>query len=454
MNKKLLNGFVCTLLIISVLPLVRSTDENGSGQLAYSHAVDERCGCGTSFPVKSKSPAQLDLRYTSVKPAIMNTLDYFSWKDFGGQDWTTAAKDQLNPQYCGSCWIFAALGLLESIINLREGSAQVDADLSEQYVLSCLPDAAYTSGNGCNGGYPYDAFRYIADTSPAGNACNGVILESCFPYQADDDVPCSEKCSNWTDLLVPISDWGYWVPHGSLRDRDAIKSQIMKTGPVVACMLWNNDIWDWGEVHHDPDEYYPYDFGGAEHDVVIVGWKDDPTISHGGYWICKNSLGPQWGYEGFFNLEYGSLKIERIYIVWVDYNPDCFDWPDEPDPPDTPLIDGPTTGNVGTEYTYTFSSTDPNELAVRYYISWGDSTSEEWIGPYASKTDVTVNHTWSEKGTYTVMAMAMNTDDVISPWGTLEVTMPKNNAIEVPFLDVIKLRFPCLLRCLERITGF
>ncbi|MCK5261678.1 MAG: hypothetical protein KAJ44_05820 [Thermoplasmatales archaeon] len=424
MKKKILGVFVCMLLIATVLPVVSSTDKNDGSRMSDESYDD--CGCGTRFPVKINSLVSLDPNYVSSKPTIMDTPHYFSWKDFGGQDWTTSAKHQLIPNPCGSCWIFAALGTLESIINLREGSAILDPDLSEQYVLSCLPDAAYTPGNGCNGGYPYDAFRYIEDTSSAGNNCNGIILESCFPYQADDDVPCSDKCPDWADFLIPISDWGYWIPNGRPRDRKAIKTQIMETGPVAACMLWNNKIWDWGEVHHDPDDYYPYDFGGSEHDVVIVGWKDDPSICHGGYWICKNSLGPNWGYEGFFNIEYGSLKIDRIYIVWVDYDPESFDWPDDPNPPDAPSIDGPTTGKASTEYEYTFSSTDPNELDVCYYINWGDGTSEEWIGPYASDTDIKVNHTWIKQGKYTVMAMAMNTNDLISPWGTLEVTMPLN----------------------------
>lgn len=439
MNRRMLGVFICTLLMGTILPAVSSTDQNNSSRMPDGSFVDD-CGCG-EFPVKINPLASIDSNYASSKPIIVGTPQYFSWKDFGGQDWTTSAKHQLIPKFCGSCWVFAALGTLESIINIREGSAKLDPDLSEQYVLSCLPDAAYTSGNGCNGGYPYNVFRYIEDTSSAGNNHNGILLESCFPYQADDDVLCSDKCPDWEDFLIPISDWGYWFPNGLPRDRKAIKAQIMEKGPVVACMLWNYRIWDWGEINHDPDDYYPYDFGGGEHDVVIVGWKDDPSIPHGGYWICKNSLGPEWGYEGFFNIVYGSLKIDRIYIVWVDYDPDSFGWPDEPKPPDAPSIDGPTTGKPGIVYEYTFSSTDPNGLDVHYYIIWGDGTSEKWIGPYASDMDVKVNHTWSKQGTYKVMAMAMNTNDSISPWGTLEVIMPKNkNLCYLRWLD----RFPRL----------
>jgi hypothetical protein len=210
----------------------------------------------------------------------------------------------------------------------------------------------------------------------------------------------------------------------------------MKTGPVVSCMLWNYRIWDWGEIHHDPNEYYPFDIGGAEHDVIVLGWKDDPSIRNGGYWICKNSLGPEWGYDGFFNIEYGSLKIDRIYIAWVNYHPDSYEWFNEP-PPSAPSIDGTTNGKAGVDYEYTFRSIDPNELAVRYYINWDDGQSEEWIGPYTSNRSVRINHTWSKQGIYNVQAIALNTNNSLSSWGALEVTIPRGQYARFHRLQMI-----------------
>jgi len=69
--------------------------------------------------------------------------------------------------------------------------------------------------------------------------------------------------------------------------------------------------------------------------VCIVGWKDDDSIQNGGYWICKNSWGTDWGYDGFANIEYGSMNIDKSrfpfdgFILWVDYNPDDYAWPFE-----------------------------------------------------------------------------------------------------------------------------
>jgi C1A family cysteine protease len=59
---------------------------------------------------------------------------------------------------------------------------------------------------------------------------------------------------------------------------------------------------------------------------MIIGWKDISFIPSGGYWICKNSWGTDWGYDGYFNLAYGSLNIDGALIVWADYDPDTYDF--------------------------------------------------------------------------------------------------------------------------------
>jgi len=181
------------------------------------------------------------------------------------------------------------------------------------------------------------------------------------------------------------------------------------------------------------------------HVVIIVGWKDDPSIQNGGYWICKNSWGTEPGYDGFFNIVYGSLNIDRIGNGFVVYDPESYEWPDEPNPPNEPTITGITSGNISTEYEYTFNSVDPEGKDVKYYISWGDGDSE-WTDYYPSGEDVTVKHTWENQGDYSVVALAMNTNDNIGPWGTLEISMPKNKLFNDfnPWITKLIQRFPIL----------
>ena len=107
--------------------------------------------------------------------------EYFSWKDYNGKDWTTPAKDQYQYSLCADCCIFSGIGIIESVIKIREGYADFNPDLSEQYVLSCLPKAG-----GCKGTCDVYMYEYIIDEGPDGNDCNGIVLESCFPYVGRD----------------------------------------------------------------------------------------------------------------------------------------------------------------------------------------------------------------------------------------------------------------------------
>jgi hypothetical protein len=70
--------------------------------------------------------------------------------------------------------------------------------------------------------------------------------------------------------------------------------------------------------------------------------------------------------------------------------------------PNKPSMAGPDIGKVGNEYEFTFSATDPNEDELEYYIEWGDGHMELWDGPFVSGEEVTFNHTWDRKGTFTI----------------------------------------------------
>ena len=96
------------------------------------------------------------------------------------------------------------------------------------------------------------------------------------------------------------------------------------------------------------------------------------------------------------------------------------------DPPDKPSIDGPTSGKVGTFYDYTAQTTDPDGNDILYYFYWGDGYGTGWLGPFDSGEDVMKHHRWTEKGTYNITCKAKDVYGEESDFGTLKVTMPKN----------------------------
>jgi rhodanese-related sulfurtransferase len=113
--------------------------------------------------------------------------------------------------------------------------------------------------------------------------------------------------------------------------------------------------------------------------------------------------------------------------------------------PSIPEISGENNGKVGQEYQYTFSATDVDQDDVYYYVNWSDNTTNQLIGPYHSGEEATINHAWSEKGTYTVKVKARDRYGAESDYATLEIKMPKTSTT---------IFHPLLLKIFEKIHFF
>lgn len=125
------------------------------------------------------------------------------------------------------------------------------------------------------------------------------------------------------------------------------------------------------------------------------------------------------------------------------------------EPPSPPIIDGPIHGKVGVAYPYTFVTTNPEANDVYYWIEWGDDPQTEWIGPYPAGQIVTVNHTFTKKGTYIIKAKAKDVYNAESGWATLEVSMPKNSMLSYNFfLQQLFERFPHVFPILRHLMGY
>jgi hypothetical protein len=108
------------------------------------------------------------------------------------------------------------------------------------------------------------------------------------------------------------------------------------------------------------------------------------------------------------------------------------------EPPAPPSINGAASGKAGDEYEYIFNTVEPNGYDVYYYIEWGNGNTEEWIGPYESGEEIKLSHSWNEQKDYTIRVKAKNKYGSESDWSTLEVSMPKNKAVNTPFLNFLE----------------
>jgi len=119
-------------------------------------------------------------------------------------------------------------------------------------------------------------------------------------------------------------------------------------------------------------------------------------------------------------------------------------------PPNTPTIDGPPSGNKEVEYWYSFNATDPNGNEIWYSIDWGDDYIEEWIGPREPGMKISMNHTWYSQETFQIKVKVKDVFDEESDYATLSVSIPKNKAtIKTPlFIELIE-NYPLLYKILQ-----
>ena len=110
--------------------------------------------------------------------------------------------------------------------------------------------------------------------------------------------------------------------------------------------------------------------------------------------------------------------------------------------PSAPIILGKLKGKTETSYDYSFRSVSPIGNDIFYQIDWGDGSITDWIGPYDSGEKITMNHSWSDKGIYTIKARAKDIDNLWGSWGQLDVTMPYSYEPQFPFIQWLLERFP------------
>jgi len=460
------------------------------------------------------------------KLSIKNTYSYFDWRDaildnqgYGvpgngnGYDWTTSIKDQ--GEYCSSCTLFAIIGVLESIVKIKEEEPSLDLDFSEQQLLSCYDK------NICEKGVDIsDILRWIKNNNLE------IISESCLRYNPNDIPPCPQNPVECNGYRTAIKD--YTIIEDPVNE--AIKDLLIEKGPLVVDMLSSNNFknYDGG--------IYTKKLGLSSHAVIIVGYDDSQQC-----WICKNSWGKNWGEDkngmswkessiggGWFRISYKAAAIDNK-VAYIEYDAgsmrslivdittekkyekpsipvdfQCFvaggkspyqyhwdfgdgttsteknpihsyssigeyeiiltvnddDGEEEniskifiiDNPPTNLNLDGPNSGNINKICYFNATSIDIDQHEIFYKFDWGDGLESDWIGPFESGDNCSLSHSWDKQKSYTVKVKAKDTYDIETDWKILEISMPR-----IKYLHKLSLKenlFNILLNRMENLQYF
>jgi len=185
-----------------------------------------------------------------------------------------------------------------------------------------------------------------------------------------------------------------------------------------------------GEVNQNLEYTFTTDDPEEDEVYIYVDWGDESNTG----WIGPFDSGETVSRTHKYTKN-GSYKIKaKSKDIWDDST-----WSNKivrigNQAPSNPSVNGPLYGEPGSEYTYTFKSSDFEEDNVWYWIDWGDGNIDEWLGGeegYEHNTSIDVNHIWDVKGFYEITAKAKDIYNQESEETTYSLRMG-NDAPEAP----------------------
>jgi hypothetical protein len=97
----------------------------------------------------------------------------------------------------------------------------------------------------------------------------------------------------------------------------------------------------------------------------------------------------------------------------------------QPNIPEKP--NGPISGKIGEEYTFSTVTNDPQNDQVLYLFDWGDGTDSDWLGPFNSGVNIYASHSWTDQKTYKIRVKAKDTNEFFSGWSNpLNMIIPRS----------------------------
>lgn len=238
--------------------------------IEQNQAVAQNNGAGESI-----LPASYDLRERMRTPAV---------KDQGG---------------FGTCWAFAALSAMESVL-MPEETMEFSPDhmsLRNSFFLEQADGGNYTMG-----------MAYLT-------AWQGPVFESEDPY-GDGKSPEGLTSRKHVQEIQIIE----------LKDYEKIKEAVFKYGGVQTSIYSSlgNGRMDTDYYNSATNSYCYQGTAKPNHDVMIIGWDDNyekenfnMPLEGDGAFLCQNSWGSQFGDEGVFYISYYDVNIGSHNLVYT-----------------------------------------------------------------------------------------------------------------------------------------
>jgi C1A family cysteine protease len=211
-------------------------------------------------------------------------------------DWTKkGAVTKVKKQICGTCWAFSTTGAIEGQLGIQGHLTS----LSEQELASCFKK------NGCNGGFPDDAMKWVANNG-------GIVSEKEYPFVGNGNQPKGtiEKCKPAKEKNPVATVKGVTKVTSEKALLSAVQGQPVSVDISASFQHYKSGVLD--------DKACTA--SAIDHAVLVVGFGDQGNKP---YWKVKNSWGTNFGEDGYIRIvrNKGMCHIgkEGFYPTGVKY---------------------------------------------------------------------------------------------------------------------------------------
>ena len=285
-------------------------------------------------------------------------------------------------------------------------------------------------------------------TPPVGPLEGDTGISYSFSTQTDD--PDGDNVSfqfDWGD--VSVSDWTSYVSSGSSSSVNHSWSEVGTYSVKVKAKDENGLESDWsnsssitiikppnrppqrpsspnGPLNGTVREVYTFSASTTDLDGDDVAFRFDWGDGEISEWTSNVPSGSSvsknhsWSSPGTYSVKVKAKDSQEEEVGWSTPSSITITEPQvsnrSPNRPSSPS--GPSSGIVRTSYSFSASTTDPDEDDVAYKFDWGDGNTSRWTSYVSSGSSTSKSHFWSSAGTYSIRVKAKDSDGEESDWSS------------------------------------